>query len=314
MSPKKNNTPSGVITFHTPFPVGLLKSEECMAGVKGATESRKTPTQPRVRTRSTGKSVRAEKRDEASPSGTQPGARQDWLSHTSLRRLQAKMEAENQQAKGIIQPLLDTENGFMKDLERFLCQKDFTEQRRRELLYKHWTERVWFPLQRRVEEHVSSCSPAAVKRQQNLYSHYLHHCNTKGFVFLDTFDLREYNPFLLHIKKPHYLKPSTADVKDPLCLQLHERLKEKRRACSCEAGYKYTRRQVETRPQSDILLHATSNHPVTASRKSPVADETEGRKSSRFDTVPYHISATATPDGRCHRTSCLLSTCGCLQQ
>lgn len=28
----------------------------------------------------------------------------------------------------------------------------------------------------------------------------------QGFVFLETYDLREYDPFLLSIKKPHYFK------------------------------------------------------------------------------------------------------------
>lgn len=68
---------------------------------------------------------------------------------------------------------------FMEELERFLSQRDVAELRRRELLHKRWTERVWFPLQRRVEEHVSSRGPAEAKRRQSLYSHYLHHCNTK---------------------------------------------------------------------------------------------------------------------------------------
>ncbi|XP_075940131.1 protein FAM228A [Anarhichas minor] len=181
------------------------------------------------------------------------------------------MEAENQQAKEITQPLLDTENGLVKDLERFLSQRDVTELRRRELLHKRWTERVWLPLQRRVEEHASSCSPAAVKRRQSLYRHYLHHCNTKGRVFLDTYDLREYNPFLLHIKKPHFFK-------------------------------------------TNKLLQASSNHPVTAFRNTPVGDETEGKKSSRLDTIPYHISATATLDGRCHQTGCWLLGRGRRQQ
>ncbi|XP_044024315.1 protein FAM228A [Siniperca chuatsi] len=317
MRPKKKDKASGVITFHTPFPVSLLKSEESIADVKDATESRKSPSQPSARTGSTSKCVKVGKRGEASPSGPQPGTRQDWLSHISLRRLQAKMEAENQQAKEIIKPLLDTENGFVKELERFLSQWDVTELRRRELLHKRWTERVWFPLQRRVEEHVSSCSPVEAKRRQSLYSHYLHHCNTKGFVFLETYDLKEYNPFLLNIKKPHFFKLSTADLKHPFYLQSHERLKEKRTARSCEAGCNYKLPQSD-RPlgesvmsQADVLLQASSNYPVSASRNSPAEDETEARKSSRLKTIPYHISATVTPDGRCHQTSCWLSRCGC---
>ncbi|XP_045916742.1 protein FAM228A isoform X2 [Micropterus dolomieu] len=312
MVPKKKDTASGVITFHTHFPVNLLKSEECMVDVKDTTQSKKSPSQPSARTGSTGKCVRAGKRDESSVSGQQPGTRQERLSHTSRRRLQAKMEVENQQVKEIIQPLLDTENGFVK-LERFLSQRDVTELRRRELLHKRWSERVWFPLQRRVEEHVSSGSGVKAK---NLYNHYLHHCNTKGFVFLETYDLSEYNPFLL--KKTHYFKLNTADLKDPL--YLYERLREKRTAHSCEAGRKYKLTQND-RPlsesvtsQADILLQASFNCPVSVSVKTPAQDETERRKSSRLSAIPYHISAAATPDGRCHQSGCWLSRCGSQQQ
>ncbi|XP_071335119.1 protein FAM228A [Trachinotus anak] len=326
MSPVKKNTASGLITFHTPFPVSLLKSEECVPDVKDITGTGKWPSQQSVRPRSTSEGVTARNRDESLPSGPQPGTKQDWRSRTSLRQLQAKMEAENQQAREIIKPLLDTENGLVKELERFLSQRDVAELRRRELLHKRWTERVWFPLQMRVEEHVSSCSPLEAKRRQSLYSHYLRHCNTKGFVFLETYDLKEYNPFLLNIKKPHYFKLNTADLTDSLHLQLHQRLREKRTARSCEAGCKYTRRQAEKLPQSDrpvsepvtpqasTPLQASSNYRASAPRKTPLADETEGRKLSRLDTIPYHIRATTTPDGRCRQTSCCFSTCGSLQQ
>ncbi|XP_053192657.1 protein FAM228A [Scomber japonicus] len=96
----------------------------------------------------------------------------------------------------------------MEELESFLNQREVAELRRRELLHKHWTERVWMPLQRRVEQCVSSCTAEETKRRQSLYSNYLHHCNSKGFVFLDTGDLKEYNPFL-YVKNKHYFKAST---------------------------------------------------------------------------------------------------------
>ncbi|KAG7239148.1 hypothetical protein INR49_029899 [Caranx melampygus] len=177
---KKKNTADGLITFHTSFPASLLKPEECLAVVKDATSARKCSSQLSVRPRSTGKRVKAGKRDEPLPSGPQPLVKQDWLSHTSLRQLQEKVEAENQEARELIRPLLDTENGFMKELERFLSKRDVAELRRKELLHKRWTECVWFPLQKRVEEQVSSCSPLEAKRRQSLYNLYLHHCNTKA--------------------------------------------------------------------------------------------------------------------------------------
>ncbi|KAM3603323.1 uncharacterized protein V6R79_020325 [Siganus canaliculatus] len=194
----------GVIQFHTSLPVGLMKSQVCKA--EDATESRTGPFQPNVRMKSS--SVKAEEKDEASPSKS----RQERLSLTSLRQVQATAKAEHEQAKEIIQPLLDTANGFVKELELSLSRWDVAEMRRRELQHKRWTERIWFPLQWRVEEHVSSCGPKEVKRQQSLYSDYLHYCNTKGFVFLETWDLREYNPFLLNIKRPHSFKVIFGDL------------------------------------------------------------------------------------------------------
>uniref|UniRef100_A0A3Q3K3P7 Protein FAM228B n=1 Tax=Monopterus albus TaxID=43700 RepID=A0A3Q3K3P7_MONAL len=229
------------------------------------------------------------------------------------------MEAENQQARKIAETLQDTENGFMKELERFLSRWDETELRRRELLHKHWTERVWFPLQSRVEAHVSSCGPAEAKRRLSLYSDYLHHCNTKGYVFLDTYDLKDYNPFLLNIKKPHFSKLRTNDTKDPLYLQLHQRPPEKRTACSYDA--EYTRRHVEklpqndrhltdsVMPQADTPLLTSSNYLASPSTNTPVKDETGGRKSSRLDTIPHN--GNAAPDGRCHCTGSCFSRCGC---
>jgi len=146
-------------------------------------------------------------------------------------------------------------------LEFFLRQREEAELRRRELLHKHWTEHVWFPLDKRVKEHVSRCGPVEPERRQNLYSHYLRHCDSKvrlpsGFLAW------EYNPFLLNVKKPHYLKVGfTVNKKIPprvsqmgrlalihalVSLQLktdnmkdtsyRHLLKEKRTSQSCEAG------------------------------------------------------------------------------
>lgn len=56
------------------------------------------------------------------------------------------------------------------------------ELRRKEVQHKRWTEQVWFPIQKKVEERVSRCSPVEAKRRQSLYSHYLHHCNIKVMI------------------------------------------------------------------------------------------------------------------------------------
>ncbi|XP_068197881.1 protein FAM228A [Antennarius striatus] len=265
----------------------LKPAKEFMAEVKGA-GSRRSPSQPGSR-RSTSRCLIPGKDEDSS---SQLITRHD-LSPSSIRRLQEKIEAENHQIKEIIRPLMETQNGFVKELEVFLRQQDVAELRRREMLHRSWTDRVWVPLQRRVEEHVSLYAPVEAKRRQSLYRDYLHHCNNKGFVFLDTYDLREYNPFLLSIKMPHYLK-------DPGYLQLHGRLEGKRTKRCCEAGNEYKP------PQTGTL----SNYLVCESRKLSAKDPTERKNSGRLDTIPYHTSAAAAPDGRCFQSGCWFSKCG----
>ncbi|XP_042082848.1 protein FAM228A isoform X2 [Haplochromis burtoni] len=308
MSHMKKKGPSGLIAVHSPFPVSLLKSEECVTDVKHTTESKKSrrsSSQQRERTRSTCRSVTPEKRNEVSYV-PEWATKRDWLSYTSLRQLQAKMKAEKQQVKEILQPLQETENGFIKELEFYLSQRDVTELRRRELLHKHWTEHVWFPIQQRVKAHVSSCPEA--KRRHNLYNHYLHVCNSKGNVFLETYDPQEYDPLLLNIKMQQ----------GSLGLRLNERPTGKRFYSSLGSAERRTKSHrplsESVKSQANKRLHASSKYPACGSIKRPVVVETDRSKCSRPNTIPLHISATATSDGRCHQTSCWFSRCGCLQE
>lgn len=109
------------------------------------------------------------------------------------------------------------------------------------------------------------CAFLIVKREIKLTQDMFHYL--QGFVFLETYDLREYNPFLRNIKKVIffwlkyltwyiknaykwvfymclwltiyvllYPKHNTANSKDQLYLKLHERLTEKKAAHFCEAG------------------------------------------------------------------------------
>ncbi|XP_072218108.1 protein FAM228A [Leuresthes tenuis] len=268
-----------------------------MAELKGATESRGSLSQPSVRMRNTQPCARPGKRNKASsPCWHKHNFKHGQLSHTPLRQLQAKMEAEDQQAQEKIQHFLDTENGFMKELEFFLRQRDEVELRRRELLHKHWTEHVWFPLEKRVKEYVSRWGPVEAERRRILYNHYLHQCDSKM---------------------------KTDNMKDTSYRHL---LKEKRTSLSGEAGCKHTRKKArelsqEYRPFSNYvpsqvnqLQQASSHRPVSAYIKIPVKDRTEKKKSGRLDTLPRHITATAASDGRCHQTSCWFSRCKCHQQ
>ncbi|XP_028996100.1 protein FAM228A isoform X2 [Betta splendens] len=272
MNTGKKNAAAGAIAVH-------IKSQE-------ATEATETVLLPSTRSKGISGCFRGDHTKDGS--SRRP---KDRLHHTLLRQLQVKMEAENQQAKKTIPPLLDT--GFMKELELFLSQWDVAQLRRKELLHKRWTERVWLPLQRRVEEHVSSCGPVEAERRQSLYSQYIGHCNSKGFVFLDTYDPAEYNPFLL--------------------CKMHERHEGHRMSLCCKAGRKCTRKPQKPLPQSGrpLVKSGTSRAKSLLASYYPASKPpAEGKESSRLCTIPYHVLATATADGRCHKRSCWFSRCG----
>ncbi|XP_029903550.1 protein FAM228A isoform X2 [Myripristis murdjan] len=313
MSLRRKNTADGVITFHASFPLDSLKSRELKRNLRDwasyASVSRKTSSRRSVKMRSTSGGATAGNKDEACASGPRQGPQIHRLSHPPLRQLQAKLEAEKEQTRVIIQPLLDTENDFVKELECFLEQCDTAELRKRELLHKRWTQHVWIPFEKRLQERMSSRWREQAERRRITYSHYIKHCSKKGFVFLENYDPQEYNPFLINIKKPHYLKHNTSAS--------HEGLKEKRGAHSCN----YTGRQTKelreddlphlshlsrsVAPQTDLgLLSLLAVSPLSASSEPPVKVQTKQKKSNRFSTIPFHIISTATTDGRCYRSGC----------
>ncbi|XP_026773288.2 protein FAM228A [Pangasianodon hypophthalmus] len=139
---------------------------------------------------------------------TRPGAEADkahTLSPGAIKQLQDQFLSERQEADAITQPLLEKENGFIKDLERFLNHRDMLSVRKRELLHKRWTECVWWPVKRSVEQRFTRCRYEGVEPVEMMHTGYR-------------------------------AKVSTAPLKDPLFLYTHSRMKEKRVVLHCQTG------------------------------------------------------------------------------
>ncbi|KAL0967132.1 hypothetical protein UPYG_G00248180 [Umbra pygmaea] len=283
----KRGAAAGQIFVHTPASLTLCRTQSpvdtpgCMI----------TPHQCSVRRTkaSQGAGGTRGQSSEQGHLGPPRGAWMDWLSHASFRQLQAKLNTENQELSCITQHLLDNENGFVKDVEQFLCQQERAVLRKREILYKRWTERVWLPVKSSVENQVSHYCYKQVEKIRNLFLRYINHCNDKGFVFLEDYDPKEYNPFLLKIHRSHFFTVSTPVLRDPLSLQSRERIKEKRMVLRCQtAGHNYSRRQVEH------LLHHNLD-PPTHSMTSNIHLSGGGKQvygGLRDMGTPYQIKAT----------------------
>ncbi|XP_035278392.1 protein FAM228A isoform X1 [Anguilla anguilla] len=172
-------------------------------------------------------------------------APEGWLSHSSIGRLQAIVEHENQEARLITWPMVDTEKGFVKDLDSYLSHRGTLELRKKELLHMRWTERVWMPIQKNIRDHHLLCQGKEAEKMRSAVLHYLEHCNTKGFVSLESYDPNEYDPFLHLISGPRYFKVSTPSLKDPLLLQSRDRTREMRTVLHCQTGHVFTHKHTE---------------------------------------------------------------------
>ncbi|XP_032441039.1 protein FAM228A isoform X2 [Xiphophorus hellerii] len=199
-----------------------------MAAVKETTERRWSIAQPSVRAKSSLACVKPGTWNLVpSLCGPRYSFKQDQLCHPSFRQLQAKIKEENEEVQELLERLSNRENGFMKEKESFLTQRNIEELRKKELIHKRWTENVWFPIQMRVENHTSSCYFMDSMRHQIMHSHYLLHCQSK----IRTSGSREIRQLNLQLKK-----------------------KLKRPSCACQAGSKPTSNKTLERPQTGSSL------------------------------------------------------------
>ncbi|XP_069126695.1 protein FAM228B-like isoform X2 [Argopecten irradians] len=205
---------------------------------------------------------------------------QDWLNEKTVKGLQfsipnawlekqEKSDVETREARKLYEPLLQTEDTFVKNLEEYITYKDVMEQRKKEMLHKKWNDRVFEPLRKNIIEAMDSDDwPELDRRKRELHKQYLEFTNQKGHVFLDTMDPEEYYAQALNGHRPspikhacakldkriaaakkhfdhqHY-KVSTAALRDPLLSQGRQRSAEDRTILRCITGYTYTDKDLE---------------------------------------------------------------------
>ncbi|XP_060739648.1 protein FAM228A [Tachysurus vachellii] len=212
MPSKRRKEYSGVITLHKPVPPHLLYHTAPRSVGQKSSSAVEGPY-VRSATRNLTRFI------------THPGSQAD-TAHTrspcSLKHLMDHLLSEQQEVEAITQPLLDTENGFIKDLEHFLNHVDMLRVRRHELLHKRWTECVWWPIQCSVERrfklrHCEGMKPTKILRTG--YDDY----SAKRKIMEKT-------------NEPVVFQVSTILLKDPLFLYLHSRLKENTAVLHCQTG------------------------------------------------------------------------------
>ncbi|NWI11056.1 F228B protein, partial [Crypturellus soui] len=206
----------------------------------------------------------------------------DRLTQTDFYHVKAEQE-ESQDLIACAQSILEREDYFVREVDRYLKHSDFLRLRKKEILYKKWLGDVSEPLLQKVEEKVDSKSSEEIrKRNEEQLSLYIDYCNKKGFVALDTYSPLEYDPFFLKTSTDCW-KVSIPALQDPLLKDMQRNLTEKGIIKQCETGKLSSSRDLNDLRRAELPLLPLSRQHVDATEwlkilQAYIASEVHQRK------------------------------------
>lgn len=163
-----------------------------------------------------------------------------WLNEDSIKDIQERSNFESRSVRNLYRTVLDNEESLVHDVDAFLEYVDIANENRRVELFKKWSERVYTPLQEKVQTEMKSGNfKSYEKKKRQLYDRYIDYRNRKGTVFLDVFSPEEYDPLELNNScRPGPLKAKTEnlDRKDPLLHQDFKKIVEDQDMIRCQTG------------------------------------------------------------------------------
>ncbi|XP_025025921.1 protein FAM228B [Python bivittatus] len=176
---------------------------------------------------------------------------ESWLTQKHLSIAQALVN-ESQDVIGPIQFLLERENYFIREVDRYLKHNDFLALRRREMLYKKWFESVSRPLLQKIQDKVDNQSSKEIEeRKRKQLSLYLNYCNEKGGAFLESYSPSSYDPFFLKTCSDFW-KASVPPLHDPLLKEVQGRYIEAGIIQQCDTGKLYSSKEMNELHKTEL--------------------------------------------------------------
>ncbi|NXE23800.1 F228B protein, partial [Ardeotis kori] len=171
---------------------------------------------------------------------------------------------ESQDLLASVQRILDRENTFVREVDRYLRHNDFLKLRKKEILYKKWLEDVSDPLLQRIEDKMSSQSSEEIrKRKEEQLSLYLNYRNKKGYVTLEDYDPSEYDPLFLNMSTDCW-KVSIPTFHDPLLRDAQRKVLETSIIKQCETGRPWSTRELNELSKAELPLLPLSRQRMDA--------------------------------------------------
>ncbi|NXW66745.1 F228B protein, partial [Eurystomus gularis] len=189
------------------------------------------------------------------------------------------------------QRILDRENGFVREVDRYLRHSDFLNLRKKEILYKKWVEDVSDPLLQKIKDKMDSQSSEEIrKRKEEQLSLYLNYCKKKGYVALEDYDPSEYDPFFLKTCTDCW-KVSVPALQDPLLKGIQRQFIETGIVKQCETGRLCSTRELNKLRGAELPLLPLSRQRLDAAEwlKIPHAYiASEVHRTKRWKVISHH--------------------------
>ncbi|XP_032040294.1 protein FAM228B isoform X4 [Aythya fuligula] len=218
-------------------------------------------------------------------------------SRVTEQEQQKLWQAAPDESRGIIasaQAILDRENYFVREVDRYLRHNNFLNLRKKEILYKKWLEDVSEPLLQKIEDKMGSQSSDEIeKRKEEQLTLYLNYCKKKGYVALETYDPAEYDPFLLQ-RSTECWKVSIPALQDPLLEAIQRKFVETGIVKQCETGRLCSAREVNELSKAEPPLLPLSRQRMDAVawlKIPPLYIASEAHRTRRLRVVEHHTDS-----------------------
>ncbi|NWX47956.1 F228B protein, partial [Steatornis caripensis] len=187
----------------------------------------------------------------------------DWLTQKDFCCVKVACD-ESRHIIASAQCILDRENYFVREVDRYLRHNDFLHLRKKEMLYKKWLEEVSEPLLQKIEDKMNSQSIKEIrKRREEQLSLYLNYWKKKGCVALEAYDLSEYDPFFLKTHTDCW-KVSIPTLQDPLLKDIQRKFIETGIVKQCETGRQCSTRELKELSKAELPLLPLSRQRMDA--------------------------------------------------
>ncbi|XP_042334998.1 protein FAM228B [Sceloporus undulatus] len=216
-----------------------------------------------------------------------------WLKQKHFSLAQALVN--ERQNVGSTQSLLEKENCFIREVDRYLKHSDFLALRRKEMLYKKWFENVSRPLLQTIQDKIDKQSSEEIEeRKRKQLSLYLNYCNKKGGAFLESYNPSSYDPFFLKTCTDVW-KVSVPLLHDPLLKDIRRRYLEAGIIQQCDTGRIFSPKEMNELHKVELPLLPLSRQlmsPVDWQKVPSGYMESEVRVKSRRKMLPTRNEST----------------------